>query len=242
MRSDNLAPLLATSQAAGVGARKGVVVSWDQETAENVVLVGGQLFENLPVLNTSEAAILATGDVVTLMTLNGSWAILGRLTIPGTPEAVTGIQAITKRISAANDPAVGTRIASTYGDLTGADIGPFVTVTVGSSGRALAFWACDEGYTGAYQHAATANCSVEVSGATTRAASDSYALSMALGNPASGNTGFALSSLSLQAAAMHLFVGLNPGSTTFTMKYRNPGNDPANASEFSQRELAVFVL
>ncbi|HEY3484350.1 MAG TPA: hypothetical protein VGK49_03150, partial [Ilumatobacteraceae bacterium] len=94
MRSDDLVPLLAQSPGPAVGFRQGVIVTWDQETAENTVLVGRSIMTNLPILNTSEAAILAEGDVVGILVAGATWGILGRFTIPGTPEAVSALSSL----------------------------------------------------------------------------------------------------------------------------------------------------
>lgn len=89
MRSDDLVPLLVPPpQAVGLGFRQGVIQTWNPANAENTVLVGGTLLQNLPILNTAEALLLGAGDVVGILTYQSSWWILGRITIPGTPQAV----------------------------------------------------------------------------------------------------------------------------------------------------------
>lgn len=243
-RSDDLVPLLAPGRSTAPGYRQGVVVSWDQNTAENIISVGGALLENLPILNTSEASLLQVNDVVVLTTLNGSWAILGRVIIPGTPEAASSIQSITNRIHVASNVNFGTRTPGTgYGDLAGGtSVGPEITVNVGTSGRVLAIWSCQLGATLNWQSNVSANASIEVSGATTIAASSNYAVGMGQQHPISPATGAALSADLIQAASIHVFTGLNPGSTTFTMKYESGGATPSNPVRFSQRELALFVL
>jgi hypothetical protein len=103
MRSDDLTPLLSGKHTVGTGFRQGVIITWNPDTAENTVSVAGSVLTNLPILNTSEASLLDTGDVVAVITMGSSFAILGRLVIPGTPQAVTSIQSITNRIQAAED-------------------------------------------------------------------------------------------------------------------------------------------
>jgi hypothetical protein len=250
MRSDDLVPLLAPSPGPAMGYRQGVIVSWNPDNAENTVLVGGTLMTNLNCLNTSEASILAEGDVVGILTTPGSWAILGRLTIPGTPEAVSSIQAITNRIQASNDPFAGTRNTNTWGDLTGVAAGPSVSVRVGSSGRVLALWSCELGQTLSaasggvltWQTKNTPHVGVQVSGASSVSPDDVHALNLHLEFPAVGQPNAAQALNWVQASMMHLYTGLTPGDTTFTLKYRHDGLSPANHSAFGAREIAVFAL
>jgi hypothetical protein len=237
MRSDDLVPLLADPRNTAVGFRQGVIIAWDPDTAENQVLVGDALMTNLPILNTSEAAILAAGDVVGILTAGRTWGILGRFTIPGTPEAVTGIQSITNRIQATADASGGTRNSTTYGDLTGSGVGPAVTIRIGSSGRALVFWSCELGQTGVLMTDLNPHVGIDVSGASTIAANAENALNYELYAPASG--GF---QSWIQMGTVHLFTGLNAGDTTFTMKYRHDTVVPNTALTFQAREIAVFAL
>lgn len=246
MRSDDLTPVLAPSPGKAVTYRQGVVVAWNQDNGANTIQVGNSLLTNLPALNTSEASLLQPGDVVGILVSGSTWAVLGRLIIPGTPAAVSSIQAITNRIQAAEDAGAGTRNSATYGDLGGgAAVGPAVTIRIGSSGRALAFWCCEIGQTVPYMEKNTPHVGVEVSGATSVAANAQNALNFALQFPGSASTGFALGSLWVQCASFHLFTGLNAGNNTFTLKYRHDGQLPSGASgevTFQAREIAVFAL
>lgn len=237
MRSDDLVPLLGTKKD-GTGYRTGVVIAWNADTAENIVSVAGGVFEDLPILNTSEASLLAPGDVVVLITWGISFAILGRVVIPGTAEAVSSIQAITNRIQAASDDGVGTRNSSTYGDLTGTNVGPSVTIRIGSSGRALVFWSAEIGQTATPVHEINPHVGVEVTGATSIAANAENALNVEFFDATGGQT--AEFQAWFQVGTSHLFTGLNPGNTTFTLKYRHDGM--ATALIFQTREIAVFAL
>jgi hypothetical protein len=67
----------------GVRFRQGTVLSWNSSTGENSIDVGGGTLANLPILNTGEAIALKAGHTVGLLTFNGSWFILGRITVPG---------------------------------------------------------------------------------------------------------------------------------------------------------------
>lgn len=118
-----------------------------------------------------------------------------------------------------------TTTATSYSDL--ASVGPAVTVTIGSTGKALVAL-----------HSAIANATSNlasyagfaVSGATTVAASDAQAIGFT--SPSSG--------AGIRAGTTLVVTGLNPGSTTFTAKYRmDPGVGPAT---FVDRRLAVTPL
>lgn len=81
-RSDDLAPLLAAPAPAAIGYRQGVVVAWNTVTFANQIQVGESIVTNLPVLVSADAALIAPGDVVSILTFGGSWGILGRFTVP----------------------------------------------------------------------------------------------------------------------------------------------------------------
>lgn len=250
-RSSDLVPLLAAENAgAGVGFRQGTIVAFDNETAINLVQVGNSLLENLPILNTSEASLLTPGDVVGILTAGSSWAIMGRLVIPGSPEAASSIRSITNRIQASEISTDGYTTSNTYGNLTAGagGVGPAVTIRIGSSGRALAFWSCELGQSlnGSgnltFQQRNTPQVGVEVTGASSVAPDDFHALNFNIEHPASGSAGTATTMFWAQCAMMHLFTGLTPGMNTFTMKYRVDTMLPANRSTFNAREIAVFAL
>lgn len=245
-RSSDLVPYLSLPRHSGNGVsfRQGVVVAWDQNTAENVIRVGGTLLENLPCLNTTEASLIVPNDVVSILISGGTWAVMGRFIVPGTPAAASAISSITSRIKVARIGGSGTRaVGAGYGDLAGGtDVGPEIEVNVGLSGRVLGMWSCQLGSTGAWQTNVGANASVELSGANAIAASSSYAVGYGYQHPTSPTSGYALSSDLIQASTIHVFEGLDPGLTTFTMKYEISGATPSNAGIFGQRELALFLL
>ncbi len=81
-RSDDLALVLAPAPAPAVGYRQGLVVAWDSVTFANQVQVGESVLTNLPLLNSSDAALIVPGDAVGILTFGSSWAILGRFTVP----------------------------------------------------------------------------------------------------------------------------------------------------------------
>ncbi|PZG14415.1 hypothetical protein C1I95_21725 [Micromonospora craterilacus] len=136
MGADDPVQLLPPDPESGLGLRQGVVVEWNPATAENKVLVGGTIAENLPILNTNEAIQLTPGAVVAVITNGSTWFVLGRITIPGTPEAASVLSMITTGVAFEGSSAL---LASTYPSYVEAPDGrgPHVTVRIGPSRRAL---------------------------------------------------------------------------------------------------------
>lgn len=237
MRSDDLVPLLAPAPGPAVGYRQGLIVTWNPDTAENTVLVGRSLMTNLPILNTSEAAILAAGDVVGILTAGRTWGILGRFTIPGTPEAVTALSSL-RTASETITSLEG--ITSTSFVASG---GPTVDIAVGASGRLLVLVSADI----STQRSAVAAGNTAIphgemgftlSGANTLAAATSRALVVS-GNmlTSSGTITFGTSGAATRAV---LLTGLAPGLTTVTAAYRLGGN--ATQTNISQRNITAMAL
>lgn len=214
MRGDDLVPLLSQPAPSGVGFRQGVIVEWNGTTAENTVAVAGGIMQNLPILNTNEALSLAPGAVVGVLTAGSTWFILGRITIPGTPEAASALAAVFAQIQVSTDNSTGTRNDASFGDLAGAAVGPSVAVNISSAGRALVLWSADYGQSSEWRDITTGGISVAVSGATTIAANGAYSLGSFLQHPVSPNPGWSLVAGGHQGAMMHLFEGLNAGSNT----------------------------
>lgn len=114
-----------------------------------------------------------------------------------------------------------TTTSTTYANLT--TVGPSVTVTTGT--RALVL------ISSVVSNSAAGNqgfMSIDVSSATTIAASDTYAL---VYESSTANDG-------LGAAIAHLFTTLNAGSNVFTAKYRVT----AGTGTFFNRNMCVIAL
>jgi hypothetical protein len=211
--------------------RKGTIVSWNPDTAENTVLVDGGMFTNLPILNTDEALLLAPGSAVAIMDIGTTWAILGRLTIPGTPDAASALGALQTYSDIVD--VFETTTSGSYGDL--ATVGPTVTVPIGKSGRCLCMLSVRVGWSA--QNAGGGKCTVQLSGANSQTASDSalpvvsYFLSLG---------GGVLSTSFIRTGTQHVFEGLNPGSTTFTVKYA--ASTGGVQCDFTTRQLVVMPL
>lgn len=237
MRSDDLVPVLADPRSTALGFRQGVIVSWDPNTAANQVLVGTSLMTNLPILNTSEAAILAAGDVVGILTAGKTWGILGRFTIPETPEAVTSLSSL--RTASADVLTVETATVASYTDLT--TVGPAVTISVGPSGRVLVIASAEmrvQAPKGSVINTGGAGMGYAATGANTFAALDRYAT---IAEIAYDSTPTFTSDLLLRTAMSRatLRTGLTPGSTTFTAKYNKMAS---GTTTFSNRNITVMAL
>lgn len=138
-----------------------------------------------------------------------------------------GANSITARtVSGATDIDVGgTTTSTTYDDLDGpAAVGPSVTLTTGS--QALVFYHAQAINSGA----GSARVSVDVSGATTIASADNR--SIATFGSADNGVG------AMTAVFYTGGLALNPGSNTFTMKYRVS----SGTGTFDDRRIFVMPL
>lgn len=238
MRSDDLVPLLAPPVNNGVGFRQGVILTWDANTAENTVIVDQQVFTNLPILNTSEASILDVGDVVGILTAGQTWGILGRFTIPGTPEAASSLSAL--RTQSANVDAVQTTTSAAYTDLS--TVGPAVTINVGPSGRVLVLVSARftaEAPRGSTLNTGGAYMSYAVSGANSSAAADIYSASQEIQYDNVSASFITTLRVFGGLTRATLRTGLAEGDTTFTAKYRR---DTAGTATFEYRNITVMAL
>ncbi|WP_432001240.1 hypothetical protein [Streptomyces sioyaensis] len=134
-----------------------------------------------------------------------------------------GVNSIVERQAAHNETvASSTTTSSTYSNLADG-ISTSVTVNVGPT--CLVVWSVN------YQQntaGAFAMCSIDISGANTNPASDSFAIYRKLQNYTS-----------YPAQHMqHIWLdSMNPGSTTFTLKYRAVSGGTAT---FASRRIAAF--
>jgi len=84
--TDNLAPLLTSSDKDAVRFRQGTILAWDSDTGENTIDVAGATLTDVPILNTGEAIALDVGDVVGLLLQGLTWFIIGRVTPANDPQ------------------------------------------------------------------------------------------------------------------------------------------------------------
>lgn len=179
VRADDLAPLLAPQSGPAVGFRQGVIVSYDPTTGANTVAVGGSILTNLALLNTSEALLLVPGAVVGILTTGATWCILGRLTIPGTPDALTALASIRAGTGAYSGSA--SVIATSYAPPPDGE-GPSVPdVLIGPTRRCMVIVSAGISYQFPATGSRAAYMSFSVSGAGSFPASDSNALYVSSG-------------------------------------------------------------
>lgn len=66
--------------------RQGTVLTFNAATGANTVNVGGAVLTNLPVLVGGDTVNLGPGDAVIVLKYQQSWAILGRIVVPGSED------------------------------------------------------------------------------------------------------------------------------------------------------------
>jgi hypothetical protein len=153
--------------------------------------------------------ILCMGDA------SSSWCIIGRLVTPGTDQAADAVSLENSRTTSANVDDFEATSSLDYGDLE--TVGPSVDIVVPASGTLLVrieaqiVWQIGVPNTPGGGYA-----SVAMSGANTTTADD-WSGVVAYSSTANSqvNFGFYSSGRTLR------FTGLNPGTTTLTMKYRS---------------------
>ena len=132
----------------------------------------------------------------------------------------TGVNSLVQRTKGtATINTFETSTSTTFTDLT--TVGPSVTVTTGTS--ALVLWSANARNNTAANYT---YCSVEVTGASTVTAHDDRAFGADL-SAADEET---------QLGTQYMYTGLNPGSNTFTMRYRVQGG----TGRWGRRHLIVI--
>lgn len=140
----------------------------------------------------------------------------------------TGANALAEgKVFQSADTNARTTTSTSYTDLSGS--GPAVGNTIAGT-AATVFWQCAMGNT---TTTATAYVSVAVSGASTVAASDTWAIYVDGMNAAATSTDNLI-----RMAGVHRFTGLTAGYNIFTMKYRVT----AGTGHFSARSVIAMGL
>lgn len=248
--TDDLTSLLVPPPPnAGLRFGQGTITAWNPDTFENKVLWRGVTLTNVPILSTVEALTYAPGDVVGLLGWApgggaGSWWITGRIITPGPGAAAKAIQffqtTLAREISseifadriksdviAANESTT----SEAFTDL--ATVGPQVTVEISEVGLAIVMLSARIG-----NNVAGGDPDIrgfmdfEVTGATSRAAVFDTSLGLIVVADAS-TTGHAI------RAGVQSPVTVNPGTNTFTAKYRREGGAP-DPAYFDDRRMIVI--
>lgn len=80
MRGADLTPVLTTSPPADVDVKVGEVGAWNTTTGANTITINGAIFTNLRVVGPVTGIV--AGDWVVVISANGRWYVLGKLTRP----------------------------------------------------------------------------------------------------------------------------------------------------------------
>lgn len=167
-------------------------------------------------------AVLTAAELNTHLRDNLNETAVAKSTTAGQYPVATAANALAMRMAAtANNITSDTTTSTSYGDLA-STAGPSVTVTTGTMALVTvgARIACSAAGNFAYM-------SFEVSGATTRAASNDESINIRQNN---GSTEL------VRASAVTLVTGLTPGSNTFKSVYRVSG--PATGT-YESRNIIV---
>lgn len=210
--------------------RQGVIMSFNRLTLENTVRVGGTVLTNLPILGVGETAALSVDDVVAVLVIGRSMAILGQMVVPGTSAAETAISLLSANTySASADDTETEATVAAWHDL--ASPGPVVeNVVIGPSGRCLVYITAALTVVGGTS--GSVNMGYEISGATAVAAG---ANPQYLAYSGTANTGISATCVASQS-------GLNAGTHTFTAKYQSPVLAGGAQARYNNRNLTVVAL
>lgn len=239
---NELAPLLVpppAGPAATLTYRSGVVLSWNQVTGENVVLVDGTEFTNMKIQNSSEIRVLTPGATVSILVAvypsgMSTYMIMGRVLTPGTDEMEQVVDAL-------GPGAVAEYVTSSL-EVFGSDYtimpdGPVTEVTVRASGRVLvlvsALITLDCPSSGAAINRYAGGMSFVLAGANVlntggeeRELLVNHAFTVAI-----------VGQFILRATSATWMEGLTPGVTRFIAMARNPGD-----GQVAMADRSIVVL
>lgn len=207
-----------------MGYRQGEIRAFDAVTGANTVKVDGQDYIDLPILGIADAQTFRPGSIVGIVTVGGTWCILGRFVVPASAAWNESLGLLSSRITSTTVATNNTTNSTSYVDL--GTTGPAVTASIGPSGRALVLVTAELAITTVGNGALM---SFAISGATTAAAVDTRALAVS-----PSGTGAWMMTRAV------LVEGLTAGSNTFTAKYRSVVTGSTVA--FQNRNLTVFAL
>lgn len=211
----------ATVAADQTGVRIGTVTSFDQFGSITVAISGSNVLTQATYLS---SYVPSAGDQVAIIKYGASWLVLG--TMGQTQSRLTPVVAYEGTNGNISLP------SATYGDLDPpANPGPSITLNIGSSGRALILMQCDlpgargtVGYVGG-------RASVVLSGANVDSAHDRFSFGWSNWQY---NTG--ANFVGWNGTFSKIWTGLNPGLTTWTMKYMRYDN----ASTLAAQERSIM--
>lgn len=188
------------------GWHVGQIVSWDESSGTNVVMVNNVALTNLKSIATGIGVQFQAGDNVLILRKQTQYIIMGEMQVPGGNQS--------NQIKSATVNTGESTASTTFTDL--ATLGPQVTVNIGSNRRALVFVGARILCSGspANQYIG-GQAGFQVTGASAMGPGFSaWCLQYSVSGVGIGFTQDVLHSVVLTAAD-----GLNAGSNTFTMKY-----------------------
>ena len=244
-RVEDLAPLLAQQPSGSVGFRQGTVVAWDPITASNVVDVGGTLLTDVPILNSTESLILKPNDVVGLLSTGEgakSFWIVGRITIPGTPQAASALTAVGLR-GASWDGVMTTMSSTSYVDIPNS---PSVSVLIGQSRRCIVIigasflWNSDQaGFTGNAAYITVGSTAPDGS-VDTISFGDSRALACSMNDGSTGKDAYPGTEFISASKVMYYDEPTGNLSQTGTWTFRLKGRVNGGSVVMSNGHLAIL--
>lgn len=201
--------------------RRGKVLSWNPFDGSNVIEVEKVTYENVPCLNSLDSIIMLPGDRVEILSFEGLWYVIGRITAPGTEDilrVLRYVQGIEKDVSTSAACSV-----TSYGDLASGDPGPAISFDVPSTGQVWVGLLAEFDITaaGGSSNFESVYMSFELSGANTLAAADSRALRASAGFSGTSTPGARFVGTK---SGQFLLTDLSPGTTTFVARYRRAGS------------------
>jgi hypothetical protein len=217
--------------------RKGTIVSYDQETGENVVDVAGALVSNIPILGVAEAATYVAGASVGILVADTggsqSWFIIGRIVRPNTADYTDAVNRLSNSFYSDQVDTGDNTTSTTFGDLT--NYGPIVRPVVKSASKLLVL----------VSSVIIANdTDVANGGLMTVQISDSSG-AIIYGTGTLPNVGYYYSDNAAHAlgdsmeATRAFLVSLTPGQYTVLAKYRAQGT---SLTTFSFRNITCVAL
>lgn len=233
MRSDDIAALLVAGMQPSydLDYHQGLVLSWDEATGNNSVMVNGSTFTNLLVLSTGAITPFQKGDTLGILRYQSTYFILGKIRAPG---AGAGERIASAKVAQLITVPTG----GGYADLAGS-FGPEVSLFVGSSRRALVIHSVEIAHTGSVTvdasgafARASAGQGVQISGATIKAPETAVT---SAGYQGRFGTSGVFTATSLVTSAQ----GLNSGTNTFTCKYKATA-DAGVVPNVNNRTLTVI--
>lgn len=234
-------PVSGPSQ--NVKFRQGTIVTFDQNTLNNTISVGGATLTNLPILGVAEASTLTRGSSVGVLVVgDGDQAktmfIIGRSVVPGTDDAINAITQLGQNVVTDFVAATETTTSSSFVDL--ATIGPQVSINIRASGKALVFLGCTM---------ANSNGGGPAAGELWGAFMNFVSIGANVLGVQPGGLGYQSAGVAgggpfseYSIARMIPLSGLTPGITIFRAQYAINIGGTSPIGRFRNRSMAVFAL